>query len=428
MATHIREWTAQQYRPAGEFKLSDYIYFALKKINVIGEFRLVPREPFERYLEALKGLVLEFCPPAEREALRGEPDPPRREHRGADRFGGRVDPPEVGRGNRRAVRGRGPERSAALSRGVARHPPFFPASPADRKAEAGRGPGRAGSPSDFALALTAAVRAARNPQEFEKNLERLREKGLEVENEDIFRALGSSLPGWVPPEAPAASAGSGGEGAAAAPPAPPESGPVEAMHRIVAQPRDPAEVARRFQAMVKAAVERFNEGALPQAVTMLGLAERIVAEKRVDAATVDAVRQKGDEAIDPETLRRFSEAPRFHSMLGKFLAFFSATSPKGLLGDLLGEMRRDRRRLILQLLEIHGAPAREEALERLRVPFGQAEGTRSGISGATSSTCSGRFRPAATTRSTMTSTGPSATRLCVFRRRSSRRRWPISAS
>jgi hypothetical protein len=247
-----------------------------------------------------------------------------------------------------------------------------------------------------------------------------------VEPLDIFRALGLSLPGWIPPEAPRKEGESGGE--QDAPPEAPLSGPVKAMHRIVVQPEDPAEVARRFNAMVRSAIERFNEGALPQAVMMLGLAERIVAEKRVDAATVEAVRQKGDEAIDAETLRKFSEAPRFHGMLGKFLGFFAATSPKGLLAELLDEMRRDRRRLILLLLEIHGAPARDEALERLRVPFGQGRGTRSGISGATSSTCCGRSRPAATTRSTMTSTGPSATRLCVFPLRSSRRRWPISAS
>jgi hypothetical protein len=234
------------------------------------------------------------------------------------------------------------------------------------------GPADPGSPSDFALALTAAVRAARNPQEFEKNLGTLRELGWGVEPPDIFRALGLSLPGWIPPEARREEGEAGSERDAG--PETPESGPVKAMHRIVVQPEDPAEVARRFNAMVRSAIERFNEGALPQAVLMLALAERIVAEKRVDAATVEAVRQKGDEAIDPESLRKFSEAPRFHGMLGKFLGFFSATSPRGLLGDLLGEMRRDRRRLILQLLEIHGAPAREEALERLRVPFGQGEG------------------------------------------------------
>ena len=65
----------------------------------------------------------------------------------------------------------------------------------------GEGPAEPGSPSDFALALTAAVRAARNPQEFEKNLGTLRELGWGVEPPEIFRALGLSLPGWIPPEA-----------------------------------------------------------------------------------------------------------------------------------------------------------------------------------------------------------------------------------
>jgi hypothetical protein len=61
-------------------------------------------------------------------------------------------------------------------------------------------------------------------------------------------------------------------------------------------------------------------------------------------------------------------------MLRRVLSFFAATSAGGLLNDLLREMKRERRRLILQLLEIHGAPAREEALERLRPGFGQGEG------------------------------------------------------
>src|SRR6266545_7848293 len=40
------------------------------KVFLIGEFRLVPRGPFEPFLEELKKLALEFAPEAEREALR----------------------------------------------------------------------------------------------------------------------------------------------------------------------------------------------------------------------------------------------------------------------------------------------------------------------------------------------------------------------
>ena len=366
VASRLREWISSQYRPGGGIRLSDYTLYAMRKVNMMGEFHLVPREEFDAFLEALKGLVLDLCPPEEREELRGNLT--RLSESSATtgsvaalirrRSGPGAPPPDAAGLSPTAEELRGLRHFTMLLRRIGSQVPA-------------EGPANPGSPSDFAMALTAAVRAARNPQEFEKNLGTLRELGWGVEPPDIFRALGLSLPGWIPPETPREGEADGEQDAE---PEALESGPVQAMHRIVVQPEDPAEVARRFNAMVRSAIERFNEGALPQAVLMLGLAERIAAEKRVDAAAVEGVRQKGDEAIDPEALRKFSEAPRFHGMLGKFLCFFSATSPRGLLGDLLGEMRRDRRRLILQLLEIHGAPAREEALERLRVPFGQGEG------------------------------------------------------
>src|SRR5439155_4011103 len=42
--------------------------------------------------------------------------------------------------------------------------------------------------------------------------------------------------------------------------------------------------------------------------------------------------------------------------------------------ELLRELKRERRRLLLLLLEVHGAPAREAALDRLQPAFGQAVG------------------------------------------------------
>ena len=364
VASRLREWISSQYRPRGGIRFSDYALYAMRKINMMGEFHLVPGEQFSAFLEALKGLVLDLCPPEEREELRGnltrlsetsattgsvdalirwKPVPE------AEDTGAALSAEEL----------RGLRHFTMLLRRIASQVPEAPADP--------------GAPSDFALALTAAVRAARTPEEFEKNLGRLRELGWGVETQDIFRALGLSLPGWIPPEAPREAGAPAGE-RDAGPEADPESGPVKAMHRIVVQPEDPGEVARRFNAMVRSAIERFNEGALPQAVMMLALAERIVAEKKVDAATVDAVRHKADETIDFERLRKYTDSPRFHGMLRKFLGFFAATSPAGLLVELMRELKRERRRLILQLLEIHGLPAREEALERLRPPFGQAEG------------------------------------------------------
>jgi hypothetical protein len=370
VASRLREWISSQYRPRGGIRFSDYALYAMRKVNMMGEFHLVPGEQFKAFLEALKELVLDLCPPEEREELRGNLT--------------RLSETTVTTGSVDALirwkpgvpeaEDAGVALSAEELRGLRHFTMLLRRIASQVPAEA---PADPGAPSDFALALTAAVRAARTPEEFEKNLGRLRELGWGVETQDIFRALGLSLPGWIPPEAPPEAGTPGGEQAAgpeAAPEAAPESGPVKAMHRIVVQPEDPAEVARRFNAMVRSAVDRFNQGALPQAVMMIGLAERIVAEKKVDAAIVEAVRYKGDEAINVERLRTYTEAQRFHGMLRKFLGFFTATSPPGLLAELLTEMKRERRRLILQLLEIHGLPARQEALERLQSPFGQGVG------------------------------------------------------
>lgn len=374
VASRLREWTSSQYRPGGGINLSDYIYYAMRKVNVMGEFHLVPREPFDTFLEALKGLVLDFCPVAEREKLR---DNLTRLSETSGTLTGSVDAlirRKSGPGETSAAAASSAPLSAEELRGLRRFSLLLHRIGQQMSAE---GTAEPAPPGAFAQALAAAVRTSRNPQEFEQNLEKLREMGLGEEPVDMFRALGSSLPGWIPPEPrpDAAEAGARREaGAGAEAPAPSESGSVAAMHRIVVQPEDPGEVARRFNAMVKSAVEQFNAGALPQADAVLALAERIVAEKRMDAATVDAVKRTGDEAIDFDRVRKYAEVQRFHGMLRRVLSFFAATSARGLLTELLREMKRERRRLILQLLEIHGTPAREEALERLRSGFGQGEG------------------------------------------------------
>lgn len=361
-ASNITSWTGAQYRSGSGIKVSDYLFYAVKKVFLIGEFRLVPRERYDLFLEELKPLVLEYCPEGERDALRRNMG-----HLGesTDSLTASVDA---------LIRGKGTGPSPAPAPG----PPMSPEelqllrrfSLLLERFEAGQGgvePSEAGKTSDLLTqTLAMAARTSRTSSEFERNLEKL---GLQMETADVFRTLAAGLPGWPPP-APAA-AGAPAESSDAKVP---DSAPLAAMHRIVIQPEEPGEVARRFNEMVKTACGRFNEGALPQAATMLELAERIVRERRVDATIVDVVRQKGDEALDAECMRRYADNPRQHALLKRVLIFFEATRPKGLLAELLREMKRERRKLILQLLEVHGAPAREEALARLQAPFGKAEG------------------------------------------------------
>jgi len=102
---------------------------------------------------------------------------------------------------------------------------------------------------------------------------------------------------------------------------------------------------------------------------MLELAERLTSEKKVDAGTVELVRRRLGDTLDGEQLRKFTEKPEQHALLRKVLQFFVAFRPEGLLEELRREQKRDRRRLILAMLEVHGAPARAAAYEELsRVP------------------------------------------------------------
>ena len=64
-----------------------------------------------------------------------------------------------------------------------------------------------------------------------------------------------------------------------------------------------------------------------------------------------------------------AETPVQHAGLRRILNFFAALSPAGLLDQLSREQKRERRRLLLVLLEAHGTSARAAALEALAAPF-----------------------------------------------------------
>jgi hypothetical protein len=210
-------------------------------------------------------------------------------------------------------------------------------------------------PSPAAVeALAFAARSSHSARELDEYLERLKGMGVQAGTDNVFRALAQTLPGWTIPIY---------SGGAVAPV--PETGALGAMRRIITEAEDPAEGAKRFQEMVKAGIDRFNEGSLPQAVQMFELADRLVSEKKVDAGAADIMRRKGGESLGFDPLRKASEKPDQHALLRKVLNFFNDYMPKGLLEELPREQKRDRRRLLLALLEVHGAPARAAAYEAL---------------------------------------------------------------
>jgi hypothetical protein len=375
VASNIHAWTSGQYHRGGaDLPISDYLFHAVKKIQLMGEFHLVPQEPFQKYLETLKIEVLNYCPEGDREFLKENLA------RLSDASASLTSSIEV-----------------LFRQGTPRERPLASES-ASGAAGGGGGGGGGGGSADLASlrrvemllerlerevqrstdpqgalkkaplasqALAAAARSSQNARELDQVLDRLRALGLDVGTHDVLRSLGSSLPGWIQPVSAEQK-----DGSAAVMPSP----TVEAMRRIVTGSEDPAEGARRFNEMVKTAIERFNEGSLAQALTMLELAERIIAERQVDPVAADLVRRKADDGIDVERLRKYAEGTEQHPNLRRVLSFFTNLSPDGLYASLRKEPKRERRRLLLLLLEVHGLSARQSALERLHVPFGQGAG------------------------------------------------------
>ncbi len=398
----IRAWTAAQYRgaAASAVPLSDYLFHALKKIHMMGEFRLVAREPLEAYLGQLKQVVLALCPDEDRAMLLenlarlGEAtgsasiSQAQTIHRQAPTAEGRGGPASsAGPGVPRGVEAVAAAASAdALRRfsvllerleaqgaigamGATGGLAAGGGAPTAGGVAAGPAPDGAAvasarPPAAQVEALAFAARSAHSKEELEHYLARFKEMGLEAGTDNLFRALAQSLPGWVLP----------GAGGSVSPLAGIETGALGAMRRIVSDADDPIEAGKRFQEMVKAGIERFNEGSLPQAVAMLELAEKLITEKKVDRGNAEIVRRKLGDTLDPEQLKKVAEVPEQHALLRTVLRFFTTLTPDGLLEELKHEQKRERRRLILLLAEVHGAPTRAASYEHLTHSLGAAVG------------------------------------------------------
>jgi hypothetical protein len=421
VANAIRTWTGAQYRRGGNASvpISDYLYHTLKKIHMMAEFKLIAQEPLEIYLAGLRPLILSLCPAEDRAMLienlgrLGEAPAGtisqaqtifRQAPTGASGPRASASAAAAGAGAPAGAGGaipagtplteesvRGLQRFTLLLDRLSAQGGFtaMPAMPAGAMPSgvpsSGTGTAAAAAPAAPAApsvpgepppipplpppiesrtgeALAFAARTAHSLQELEGYLLRLRGMGVEAGTESVFRALSQTLPGWVAPAMPAPSGG----GAA---PAAPESGAIGAMRRIIADTEDPVEAGKRFQELVRAGIERFNEGSLPQAVSMLELADRLTSEKKVDAGTVELVRRRLGDLLDGEQMRKATEKPDQQPLLRKVLVFFTGFRPEPLLDELRREQKRDRRRLILALLEVHGASARATAYQELaRVP------------------------------------------------------------
>lgn len=394
-ANEIQAWTIAQFRGrAQNVPISDYLYHAAEKIHAMGQYDLVPREPLRRFVADLGRSLLAFCPPADRDLLTqnlsrlGQAEsvltaPVEMLHRQGTSASGPIA----------ATRSVSGESATPLTPGMVsdlRHLSMLierlgpvdalSALPrgADARAGAGTSAGAPGpapavpfgalvqSPREALVSqiLAVAAIAARSEGELTAALERLRAAGVDVPSGEVIRTLGKSIPPWPLslPSEPVDQALASARASA-----------TQAIRRVVTLPQDQEEIGKRFHETVAAAVEQLNQGSLTRAARMFDVAEKLVVENKVSSLSVESTRRKAQETVDLERVRSLGEDPRNHQPLARILSFFPGFSVASFIKELKVEEKRERRRLLLSLLEIYGPEARAMALDLLRQL--SAEGT-----------------------------------------------------
>jgi tRNA A-37 threonylcarbamoyl transferase component Bud32 len=341
-AAEIGAWAERLWKARPELPPVDLLFHALHKLSVIGEFHLVEGVNLLDFLHAVGEALAQALPPGvERDRFRRALT-----HLGESEM---VYTGPVG----------------VMSRPVDL-PPIVPATRGLRRLSfleqrlrresLAKGPAAESARRRIvSQAIAAAATEAKSEKELEDHLRRLRAAGVQAGAKQVFRSLGGELADWVVPKAilsDTADLGSPQE--------------VQAMRQIVSLAEDPIEVARRYRHLVDAATEQFNEGNLGRAVQMFELATRLTADKKVEGGFTEPILKKGHQALDDRRLRQYMDNPDRHAQLRAVMSFFDAgLGPAALLDQVETEERRDRRRLLLDLLVVHGEAARAVARARL---------------------------------------------------------------
>lgn len=354
MGSAIQSWLrAQLGAQRDAVPVSDYLFHALSKVHAFGELELVDQPTLQQFLEDLGQELLMLCPEEDRELLRSN-------IAGLGEYShDRTEPAvEVLHRQARASAAPAAEKSATTSPQAARDARRLELllsrlspipDPSSEKPASASTDARRGLVSEV---VAAAAASSTNNQELEQHLSKLREMGIPAETGPLFDALSDSLPGWGIANPDASSQ-------------PSSNSALEAMRKIISLGSDSNESSQRFQDMVHAGIRQFNEGVVARAAVIFEAAERLVASKTLSPTAVEAVREKGQELLDRERLRKLAESPEKHALLRRVLMFFPKLRPEGLLDELYSETHRDRRRLLMSLLQAHGEAARIASVERL---------------------------------------------------------------
>jgi len=349
----VRAWVGGQLRaPGANVTSTDFLFHAVKKIQLIGKLKLVELEPLSVYLEGLVEVLVSQVPALERETVRtyllqaaeaemGIASQVQVLYRPATPPGG-VPAPHLTPSA---------QVSAEISANMRQFALLLSRLTTSSERVGGVDEQRVAALADQAPQLVAAAaQSARSQGELEQHLASLSRVGLmtNVRLSELFTTLSQGLPNW-----------SLAEGVTH------ESPPLIAMHRIVELTGDPAKAAGHFRELLNTVAKQFNNRALGRAVQVLDVAKRLMAEGTVEKASADLMLSLAHEDLEAAQLMAQTQNAGNLPLLRRLLNAYPALTPEGLLRTLDDEPDRSRRRLWLALLEAHGLPARAAALERL---------------------------------------------------------------
>ena len=367
-AKAIHSWIGDQVSGATTMSTHELLFHAAKKIHLLGELELMPRDALKQFLDALQPMLLQLCPPEHRQELENS-----LRHLDASTgvrssTVGVVHRPGGGGGGQPGMGGG--SLPAQPSGGAPTAPPVPGAEHSglyrlnallDRldKLPVGTPSGSPGGGSTnhgivLAQVVDEVASQAQSSKEFETQMGFLQDLGVANFGTGVFRVLTQGLPDWAPPPHTVA----GGDE--------PPAGAVRAMHKVVKLAKNTDELMKRFSELVTVAVEEFNDGSLGRSVTLIDLAERMIFEKDVEGGIAKTVIDQAYAKLDQERLRELADDPEKRGMLQRVMSFFPRLGVRALLEELELEERREQRRLILKLLAVHGDEAREAVSEELR--------------------------------------------------------------
>jgi hypothetical protein len=339
---YVGTWSVEQARKH-EAQVSDLLVHALKKIYIMGELNLLDREAIANYLDRVTGPAIRLCSTDdERAQLRAKltkmraskstvatpiqiaiPAPP-------------PPPPSPSLAFEEEDAQAARRLSLILERfgSAARNDTGVPAAPAD--------------PQAVAQMLTMAAASSKNGQQLNDYMDQIRPLAGAAGG-NVFVILGGALPSWDLPQLHGTNK----------PPA-----QIGAMERII-DLADPVAALNHFRELVHAAVEKFNDGALPATLWMLDVAQNTITEKNLEVLTVNQICAEAADRISSVQLRKYVENKRQHAALRIALDFFPTLHMESLFRDLRGEPRAEKRRTLLGHIEAHHAAGRDFALTEL---------------------------------------------------------------